>query len=351
MSILVTGGAGYIGSHMAHALIDKGESVIVADDLSTGYRWSLPDGCEFILCDIGDMTSVSRIFRLYDIEAIIHFAASIVVDESVSQPTLYYQNNTSNTRNLAECAIRFGINKFIFSSTAAVYGESSKTPIDEFSLTNPISPYGRSKLMSEWILSDISRAHNFSTVVLRYFNVAGADPYGRSGQSNPASTHLIKAAVQASLGIRDVLNVYGNDYPTKDGTCIRDYIQVTDLIDAHMKALDYLRQGGENLVCNVGYETGYSVYEVINTVKDISGVDFEVKSCPRRNGDAPSIVASNSLIMNELGWSPKFNDLSEIVKQAHSWELKLDQLQKSKSFKTKNTYTTSKLPESLMEFN
>ena len=341
MSILVTGGAGYIGSHMVHALIDKGESVVVVDDLSTGYRWSVPREAEFFLCDIGDIASISRIFRTYDIEAIIHFAGSIVVDESVSQPTYYYHNNTSNTRNLAECAIRFGINKFIFSSTAAVYGECQNTLIDELSLTNPISPYGRSKLMSEWILSDISKAHEFATVILRYFNVAGADPYGRSGQSNPASTHLIKAAVQASLGIREALNVYGNDYPTKDGTCIRDYIQVTDLIDAHINALDYLREGGDNLVCNVGYQCGYSVYEVINTVKDISGIDFEVKSCPRRNGDAPSIIASNALIMNELGWSPKYNNLNEIVKQAYAWEKKLNQIPNQESINTMNAFSST----------
>lgn len=327
MSILVTGGAGYIGSHMVQSLIDNGESVIVADDLSTGYRWLIPQEAEFILCDIGDIKSLSRILEVYDIEAVIHFAASIVVDESVTKPTQYYRNNTANTNALLNCLINYGVNKFIFSSTAAVYGDNLTSPIDELSITAPISPYGRSKLMSEWILSDVSKTRDMHYVALRYFNVAGADPLGRSGQSNPASTHLIKAAIQASMGIRDGLNVYGNDYPTRDGTCIRDYIQVTDLIDAHMKALDYLRIGGENLVCNVGYENGYSVYEVIEAVKEVTGLNFKINPCPRRKGDVPSIIASNALIMKELGWEPQYNNLHEIIRQAYVWEHKLNQLQ------------------------
>lgn len=323
MAVLVTGGAGYIGSHMVLALLDAGEKVVVLDNLSTGFRWAVPEAAALIVGDVGDMALVDTILAIHRIEAIAHFAARIVVPESVADPLVYYLNNTAKVRNLLECAVRGKVEHFIFSSTAAVYGEPAMTPISESALLAPINPYGRSKLMSEWMLRDAARAHGLRFAILRYFNVAGADPKGRLGQSTPQATHLIKIGAQVAIGARPYLEIYGTDYPTPDGSCIRDYIQVTDLAEAHLLALDYLRKGGENLTCNCGYGHGLSVLEVVKAVKAVSGVDFEARLSGRRAGDPASLVAEASLIRAVLGWKPKYDDLALIVRQALDWERRL----------------------------
>ena len=320
MAVLVTGGAGYIGSHMALALVDRGEDVVVLDNLSTGFDWAVPPQAKLVVGDVGDHDLVGRTIEEHRVEAITHFAAKIVVPESVSDPLGYYLNNTAKSRNLIETAVRCGVGHFIFSSTAAVYGETSSEPVAEDTPKNPMSPYGRSKLMTEWMLEDAGRAHDISYVALRYFNVAGADPAGRSGQSTPAATHLIKVAAQTALGQRPALEVFGTDYPTRDGSCIRDYIQVSDLANAHLSALDHLRRGGHSLTLNCGYGRGYSVLEVIEVMKRVSGVDFPVKLSPRRAGDPAAIVAKADRIRKELGWVPQHDDLEEIVGQALAWE-------------------------------
>ncbi|VTZ26617.1 UDP-glucose 4-epimerase [Methylocella tundrae] len=323
MTVLVTGGAGYIGGHMALALLDAGEEVVVLDNLSTGFRWAVPPEAKLVVGDFGDAALVDQIIAGHKIDAIAHFAAKIVVPESVADPLSYYLNNTAKARNLLECAVRNEVRHFIFSSTAAVYGEPSVNPVFETVPLAPINPYGRSKLMVEWMLQDVAAAHGLRFAALRYFNVAGADPQGRLGQSSPVATHLIKVAVQAALGHRAGLDVFGTDYPTKDGSCIRDYIQVTDLVDAHLLALRHLRAGGESLTCNCGYGRGLSVLEVIDVVKKVSGVDFEVRRKGRRAGDPASLVAGAERIRTELGWSPKHDDLNEIVRQALDWERRL----------------------------
>ncbi len=321
MAVLVTGGAGYIGSHMVLALIDAGhEEVVVLDDLSTGFDWALPPEVTLVRGDVADQTLVTETIRRHKIDALAHFAAKIVVPDSVSDPLGYYLANTVKSRALIEAAIKAGVRHVIFSSTAAVYGEPSVVPVPEDLTPNPINPYGRSKLMTEWMLEDAARAHGISTVVLRYFNVAGADPRGRSGQSTPNATHLIKVATQAALGRRERLEVFGTDYPTPDGSCLRDYIQVSDLAAAHLVALNHLRRGGESLTLNCGYGRGYSVLEVIDVVKSVSGVDFPVKLSPRRAGDPSQIVAGADRIRAELGWVPQHDDLREIVTQALAWE-------------------------------
>ncbi|MCF4125478.1 UDP-glucose 4-epimerase GalE [Methylobacterium sp. SyP6R] len=321
MAVLVTGGAGYIGSHMVLALIDAGhEEVVVLDDLSTGFDWALPPEVTLVRGDVADQTLVAETIRRHKIDALAHFAAKIVVPDSVSDPLGYYLANTVKSRALIEAAIGAGVRHVIFSSTAAVYGEPSVVPVPEDLTPNPINPYGRSKLMTEWMLEDAARAHGISTVVLRYFNVAGADPRGRSGQSTPNATHLIKVATQAALGKRGQLEVFGTDYPTPDGSCLRDYIQVSDLAQAHLVALNHLRGGGTSLTLNCGYGRGYSVLEVIDVVKSVSGVDFPVKLSPRRAGDPSRIVAGADRIRAELGWVPQHDDLREIVTQALAWE-------------------------------
>ena len=321
MAVLVTGGAGYIGSHMVLALIDAGhEEVVVLDDLSTGFDWALPPEVRLVVGDVADQALVTETILRHQIDAVAHFAARIVVPDSVADPLGYYLANTVKTRALIETAARTGVSHFIFSSTAAVYGEPEIVPVPETLATNPINPYGRSKLMSEWMLADAAAAHGFSYGVLRYFNVAGADPRGRSGQSTPNATHLIKVATQAALGQRTHLEVFGTDYPTRDGSCLRDYIQVSDLADAHMVVLDHLRGGGASLTLNCGYGRGYSVLEVIEVVKRISGRDFEVRLSPRRPGDPAQIIAGADRIRNELGWSPRQDDLDAIVAQALAWE-------------------------------
>jgi UDP-glucose 4-epimerase len=323
MTVLVTGGAGYIGSHMVHALLDAGERVVVLDNLSTGFDWAVAAAAPLVVGGSGDQTLIGGIIRDHDVDAIIHFAASIVVPDSVRDPLGYYRNNTVNTRALIECAIEHGARHFIFSSTAAVYGNPVEIPVREDAPTMPISPYGWSKLMTEIMLRDAGRAHELSHAILRYFNVAGADPQGRTGQSTAGATHLIKVAVETALGLRDELNVFGTDYPTIDGTCIRDYIHVADLVLAHLAALRALRSGAPSTTLNCGYGHGFSVREVIDAVKRVSGVDFRVKNAPRRAGDAAMVVADTAQIRNALAWRPQYDDLAMIVRDALAWERKL----------------------------
>jgi UDP-glucose 4-epimerase len=323
MTVLVTGGGGYIGGHMVLAFLDAGEKVVVLDDLSTGFRAAVKHPAKLIVGDVGDAALMDDILAAHKIDAIAHFAAKIVVPESIGDPLRYYLNNAAKARTLFECAVRGKIKHFIFSSTAAVYGEPAVAPVDETVPLAPINPYGRSKLMAEWMLEDAAKAHDLKFAILRYFNVAGADPKGRLGQSTPNATHLIKIAAQAALGLRPALEVFGTDYPTRDGTCIRDYIQVSDLIAAHLMALDYLRKGGESLVCNCGYGRGVSVFEVVDAVKQVSGADFKVRISGRRPGDPASLVAGAKRIKAVLGWTPKYDDLPTIVGQALDWERRL----------------------------
>ncbi len=326
MAILVTGGAGYIGSHMVHALVDAGERVAVLDNLSTGFEWALPQGVSLAVGESGDQLRVAALIAEHRIDTIIHFAASIVVPDSVRDPLGYYRNNTMNSRALLEAAVNGGVKQFIFSSTAAVYGNPQTVPVGEDAPPSPMSPYGSSKLMTETMLKDVGVAHDLKYVILRYFNVAGADPDLRTGQSTVGATHLIKAAVEATLGMRPHLDVYGTDYPTPDGTCIRDYIHVTDLIGAHGSALSHLRRGGNSGTFNCGYGHGYSVLEVIDAVKRVSGRDFQVRLAERRPGDPAMIVADSKRIRSQLQWTPRFDDLDMTVGHALAWEQKLENL-------------------------
>ena len=323
MTILVTGGAGYIGSHMVRALRDAGEAVVVLDNLSTGFKWAVATDVPLVVGDIGDQALVTRTFAEYGIDAIIHFAASVVVPDSVSDPLGYYRNNTVNSHTLIECAVKGGVKHFIFSSTAAVYGNPAKVPIAENDPTAPMSPYGASKLMTEIMLRDAGAAHGLASVIMRYFNVAGADPLRRVGQSTKGATHLIKVAVEAALGKRAGMEVYGTDYDTPDGTCIRDYIHVCDLVEAHRDALIWLRHHGWSVTLNCGYGHGFSVLQVIDAVKRISGVDFPVYLAGRRPGDPVQIVAKSDRVRELLGWRPQFDNLETIVRHALAWERKL----------------------------
>ncbi len=320
MAVLVTGGAGYIGSHMVLTLCDAGEKVIIIDNLSTGFEWAADNRATFVKGNAGDIEFVQKIIKQHDVKEIIHFAGSIVVPESVTNPLKYYENNTCVTRNLLEAAVKARVKHFVFSSTAAVYGMVGIEPVGEENPLNPASPYGRSKLMSEMMLADASAAHPITFGVLRYFNVAGADPKGRSGQSSPNATHLIKIATQTALGQRDHIDVYGSDYNTPDGTCVRDYIHVSDLINAHILLLKYLRDGGQSDIMNCGYGQGYSVNQVIDMVKSVSGVDFNVCHVDRRAGDPDAIVAASKKLKNLLGWQPEHDDLENIIKSALAWE-------------------------------
>ena len=323
MTVLVTGGAGYIGSHMVHALLDAGERVVVLDDLSTGFDWAVAQGAQFVVGDAGDQALVAHLIAEHRIEAIVHFAASIVVPDSVRNPLGYYHNNTVNSRALIEAAVKGGVRHFIFSSTAAVYGNPERVPICEGDATVSTSPYGSSKLMTEIMLRDATLAHGMRHVILRYFNVAGADPLGRAGQSTKGATHLIKVAIEAALGLRPKVEVFGTDYPTPDGTCIRDYIHVCDLVRAHSDALAYLRAGGDPVTLNCGYGRGFSVLAVIDAVKRMSGADFKVELAGRRLGDPAWVVAASDRARAVLKWQPHFDDLESIVCHALAWERKL----------------------------
>jgi len=321
-TILVTGGAGYIGSHTVRQLGEAGEQIVTLDNLSTGHRKAVLYG-DFIQGDTGDSGLVDKIMTDYDIDTVIHFAAHTVVPESVSNPLKYYWNNTCSTRNLLEQCQKHNVKNFIFSSTAAVYGIPESGYASEDTPTSPINPYGTSKLMTEWMLRDLSQASNLNFVALRYFNVAGCDPQGRIGQSTPNATLLIKVAAEVAVGKREKLYIYGTDYDTEDGTGVRDYIHVEDLADAHLKALDYLRDGGDSTILNVGYGHGYSVREVINAVNRANGKPLDVEEQPRRAGDPPMLISIAKEIRNKLGWTPRHDDLDVIVKTALDWEHKL----------------------------
>jgi UDP-glucose 4-epimerase len=323
MTVLVTGGAGYIGSHMVLALRDAGEDVIVLDNLSTGFRWAVPEQTEFVAGDVGNLDTLLRLLLTNRVDAILHFAGSAVVPQSIADPLGYYHNNSCKSRTLIEAALRSKVPHFIFSSSAAVYGMPESNPVAEDARTEPISPYGMSKLMTELMLRDTARAHNLRYVALRYFNVAGADPLGRSGQSTAHASHLVKAACEAALRERPHLDVFGTDYPTPDGTCIRDYIHVTDLVAAHVDALRYLRAGGESAVLNCGYGSGFSVLDVVAAVKRVSQSDFPVRLGARRAGDPAAVVAKAERIGAVLGWTPKLNRLDTIVGHALAWERRL----------------------------
>jgi UDP-glucose 4-epimerase len=325
MTILVTGGAGYIGSHMVLALTEQGEDVVVLDNLSTGYWWAVSAQAKLIEGDIGDEALLDRIMAEHRFDAVVHFAGSIVVPDSMRDPLGYYLNNTVKSRMLMACAVKAGIPRFIFSSTAAVYGNTAMQPVFEDTAPAPISPYGSSKLMTEWMLKDAHVAYGMQYIALRYFNVAGGDPQGRIGQSTPRATHLIKVACQAALGQRDSIEVYGTDYATPDGTCLRDYIHVSDLIAAHVDALSHLRRGGESGIFNCGYGKGYSVLEVLKAVERVNGAALPVTYGPRREGDPAAIVAGAERVRKVLGWQPRYENLDFIVETALNWERKLAQ--------------------------
>ena len=324
VKILVTGGAGYIGSHVVKLLGENGYKVLTYDDLSTGHKWAVLYG-DLIKADLADKKALRKVFKEFKPDAVMHFAASIVVPESVKNPLKYYRNNVVNTINLLEAMEEFGVKNFIFSSSAAVYGIPKKIPISENAPLNPINPYGETKATVERILRDLANSRdNFRYVSLRYFNVAGADPKGKIGFAYPKSTHLIIRALKVAKGEIEKLEIYGTDYPTPDGTCIRDYIHVMDIAEAHLIALEYLLDGGESDVFNCGYGHGFSVKEVVETVKKVTGREFKVIEAERRPGDPPFLVADNSKIKKKLQWKPKYDDLGFIIKTAWDWEKKLN---------------------------
>lgn len=331
MTILVTGGAGYIGSHVVRQLGERGERVVVLDNLSSGFRSAVLNG-QLVIGDTGDREQVSRVLKEHGIETVMHFAAHTVVPESVSNPLKYYGNNTCSTRNLLQCCEAAGVKNFVFSSTAAVYGIPDGGIAAEESPTQPINPYGTSKLMSEWMLRDLAAASSLRYVVLRYFNVAGSDPGGRIGQSTINGTLLTKVACETAVGKRPHVSIFGTDYPTPDGTGVRDYIHVEDLASAHVKALEYLSAGGKSQTLNCGYGHGYSVREVVSMVDRLHGQPIKTIEGPRRAGDPPALVARAQRVRETLGWVPRFDDLSAIVKSQLAWEKRLlaePQLQKN----------------------
>lgn len=321
-SILVTGGAGYIGSHVALELRERGERVVVLDDLSRGFRQAVLDA-PLVVAGVGDRATVLETLRSHGVDTVMHFAAYTIVPESVREPLKYYGNNTGSTRTLLECCIEAGVRHFVFSSTAAVYGFPEGGIAAETTPTAPINPYGTSKLMSEWMLRDLASASALKYVALRYFNVAGSDPKGRIGQATPNATLLVKVACEAAVGKRAEVSIFGTDYPTADGTGVRDYLHVTDLAAAHLDALAYLRGGGVSATLNVGYGHGYSVREVLASVERAAGKPLSVREQARRAGDPPQLVAQADRIRSELGWRPRLDDLDTIVRSALAWEERL----------------------------
>jgi UDP-glucose 4-epimerase len=323
MSVLVTGGAGYIGSHTVHALAEAGESVVVIDNLSTGFSAFLPESVPLFIGDAADENLVEGVIAANDVDSIIHFAGSVVVPDSMRDPLAYYRNNTMTTRSLLNAAVKCGVNRFIFSSTAAVYGNPDQVPVPEHAPTRPLSPYGSSKLMTEIMLHDVASAHGMSYVVLRYFNVAGADPKARMGLATMGATHLLKIAVEAATGQRAKIDVFGTDYSTPDGSCIRDFIHVSDLAQAHRAAMSYLRGDGNSVTLNCGYGRGYSVLETIEAVRRVSGRNFAVQYASRRPGDIMTMIADTTRIRATLDWTPQYDDLETIAAHALKWEEKL----------------------------
>jgi len=323
MTVLVTGGAGYIGSHTVLALVEAGESVVVIDNLSTGFSSFIPEGVPLFIGDAGDENLVEGVIRNHGVDAIIHFAGSVIVADSMRDPLAYYRNNTMTSRNLLSAAVTCGVKNFIFSSTAAVYGNPDRTPVPEEAPTRPLSPYGCSKLMTEIMLHDTASAYGMNYVALRYFNVAGADPQARIGLATAGATHLMKIAVEAATGQRPQVEVYGADYPTPDGSCIRDFIHVSDLAQAHGAALGYLRQGGAPVTLNCGYGRGYSVLQTIEAVRRVAGRNFAVSTAARRPGDIVAMVADTRRIRATLDWTPRYDDLDTIAADALGWERKL----------------------------
>jgi UDP-glucose 4-epimerase len=321
-TILVTGGAGYIGSHVVRQLGEAGEHIVVLDDLTTGFRQAVLYG-ELVVGNTGDANLLETLFDTHDIDTVMHFAARTVVPESVSNPLKYYGNNTCASRTLLEKALKAGVGHFVFSSTAAVYGIPASGEAAEETPTAPINAYGTSKLMTEWMLRDVAAVNPLRYVALRYFNVAGSDPQGRIGQSTPNATLLTKVACEVVVGKRDHVSIFGADYPTPDGTGVRDYIHVEDLADAHLKALEYLRRGGESTTLNCGYGRGYSVRELITMVEKVAGHPIAKREGPRRAGDPPALVAKASRIRTTLGWTPRYDDLEKIVASSLAWERKL----------------------------
>lgn len=318
-AVLVTGGAGYIGSHVVCQLSEAGYKVIVVDDLSKGFRESVTGG-ELVVGDCGNQELIEELLEKHGIESVMHFAAHTVVPESVAEPLKYYHNNTLKAHRLICACVKTGVKHFIFSSTAAVYGIPGSSAVSEETPTLPINPYGTSKLMAEWMLRDTAAASSLRHVTLRYFNVAGSDPEGRIGQSTPQATLLIKVACEAAAGKRDSVSIYGTDYPTPDGTGVRDYIHVADLARAHLKALSYLQNGGDSTTLNCGYGHGYSVREVLDTIERVSGKKLTIREAPRRPGDPPVLIAQAERIKDVLGWSAKYDDLDVIVEHSLEWE-------------------------------
>ncbi len=329
MSVLVTGGGGYIGSHMVSELVDRGERVVVLDDLSTGFEWAVAPDAELVIGDVGDRVLLDRLMQTRNVETVMHFAGSVVVPDSVADPLGYYLNNTVKSRELIAAAVSNGVTSFVFSSTSAVYGAPKTIPVAEDTILDPMSPYGASKAMTERMLADASAAYGLHYLALRYFNVAGADPAGRTGQSTRGATHILKVAIEAATGQRDHVAVFGTDYDTPDGTGIRDYIHVTDLVRAHGAALDYLRAGGESLVLNCGYGRGYSVLELLDAVQRVSGVTLDIRARARRPGDVPAMVAAADKIRKTLDWTPQYADLDTIVQHALAWESQLIEKRKA----------------------
>lgn len=317
---LVTGGAGYIGSHVTLALLEAGWEVVVIDDLSTGRREAVAPGAALVIGDVGDADTIAAVFQKHRPNTVLHFAGSIVVPESISNPLKYYRNNTSASRTLIEAAVNGGVSAFVFSSTAAVYGVPERVPVGEESAKMPINPYGTSKLCTEFMLRDVAAATAMRYVALRYFNVAGADPQGRAGQSTPNATHLIKVACETVVGKRRYFEIFGDDYPTPDGTCVRDYIHVSDLAAAHVAAIQYLVGGGASDAFNCGYGHGYSVKEVADVVRRVGGGPLDIRMAPRRAGDPPQLVADSAKLRADFGWQPRYDDLDFIVETALAWE-------------------------------